>query len=205
MHVPHMDVSGWIGSWGYLGIFVFVFLGNLGFPVPEETVLIIAGFMAGQHELDLSAVYAIGIASAVTGDCFGFAFGRMGGQRLFERLASRFQFIRTRYERLRKFFILHGNKAVFMARFVAGARFLAGPMAGAAGMPFVRFLGWNVFGAIVWCPLITSIGYLLGGQLEWLAHRATVSIELLIGAVLVVLLFYWWRETHRPHGFDAGE
>ena len=41
-----------LGSWGYLGIFIAVFVGNLGVPVPEETVMLAAGFLAGRVLLD---------------------------------------------------------------------------------------------------------------------------------------------------------
>ena len=90
--------------------------------------------------------------------------GRTGGQHLLERLSARFAFVRRRIDQLRLFFDQHGSKAVFMARFITGARFLAGPMAGAAGMPFLRFLGWNVMGAITWCSLMVTIGYLVGDE-----------------------------------------
>src|SRR6266478_5978646 len=149
------DLPNLLASWGYLGIFLFVFVGNLGVPVPEESVLIGAGFLASRGLLDLEWVYVVAMASAVTGD-------RTGGQVLLERLAARFAFVRRRIAQLRLFFDQHGSKAVFMARFITGARFLAGPMAGAAGMPFLRFLGWNVMGALVWCSLMVTIGYLVG-------------------------------------------
>jgi len=126
------ELPSLLATWGYLGIFVFVFVGNLGVPVPEETVLIAAGFLASRSILDLEWVYVVAVASAVVGDCCGFLIGRTGGQRLLERLAERFEFVRRRIERLRLFFDQHGSKAVFMARFITGARFLAGPMAGAA-------------------------------------------------------------------------
>ena len=89
--------------------------------------------------------------------------------------------MRHRYERLQIFFHTHGSKAVFMARFIAGVRFMAGPMAGAAGMPFFRFLGWNVLGAIVWCTLVVTIGYLVGDELyrvTEMAHHAQRWIAL---------------------------
>ena len=73
--------------------------------------------------------------------------------------------MRTRYDRLQLFFQTHGSKAVFMARFITGVRFMAGPMAGACGMPFFQFLGWNVLGAIVWCSLVVTVGYLVGDEL----------------------------------------
>ena len=95
-------IANWLTTWGYLGIFVFVFIGNLGVPVPEETVLLAAGFLAGREILDLRWVYIITIVSAVTGDCCGFILGRTGGQRLLGRLADRFDFARNRYDRDRK-------------------------------------------------------------------------------------------------------
>jgi membrane protein DedA with SNARE-associated domain len=201
-HVPNpSQLSDWLSTWGYFGVFLCVFIGNLGIPVPEETVLLVAGFLAGRGDLSLEPLYLVGIGSAVVGDCCGFVFGRTGGQRLFERLAQRFAFVRTRYERLQNFFKVHGSKAVFMARFVAGARFMAGPMAGAAGMSFLRFLGWNVSGALIWCSLIISVGYLLGDELEWVAHVVhTASHWLALGIFLLgagIWLYFRERQQNR--------
>lgn len=191
----------WLETWGYFGVFACVFAGNLGIPVPEETVMLVAGFLAGREILHLEAVYAVAIVSAVMGDCGGFLFGRTGGQRVIAALADRFAFVRHRYDRLQMFFHAHGPKAVFMARFVAGARFLAGPMAGAAGMPFLRFLAWNVLGAIVWCTLVVTVGYLVGDGLyrvAMLVHSATRWALLAIILIGIVTGLLWWRERHQP-------
>jgi membrane protein DedA with SNARE-associated domain len=195
------EMTNWLSTWGYLGVFLFVFIGNLGIPVPEETVLLVGGFLAGRNALDLRTLYIVGIGSAVAGDCCGFLFGRTGGQKLLERLADRSEFVRTRYERLQVFFKTHGSKAVFMARFVAGARFMAGPMAGAAGMPFWRFLSWNLLGAMIWCSLVITVGYLVGDELEWVAHvahRASHWIALAVFLLLAGLWVFWWRERGQP-------
>jgi membrane protein DedA with SNARE-associated domain len=191
------NIVQWLANWGYLGIFVCVFVGNLGFPVPEETVMLVAGFLAGRGILDLKSVYLVGALSAVSVDCCGFWIGRHGGQRIIARLAARFSTIRQRYERLQMFFHTHGSKAVFMARFIAGVRFMAGPMAGAAGMPFPRFLGWNVLGAIVWCSTVVTIGYLVGDELyrvTEMAHHAQRWIALAALLLCFVFWFFWWRD-----------
>ena len=188
-----------LSSWGYLGIFVAVFVGNLGIPVPEETVMLAAGFLAGQALLDLRLVYVVVIISAVTGDCCGYLIGRSGGQRLLEWLATTFPFMRTRYERLQLFFRTHGSKAVFMARFITGVRFMAGPLAGACGMPFFQFLGWNVLGAMVWCSLVVTVGYLVGNELlPALAMAHQISRWLGLGAffLLLIVFVFWWRDRH---------
>jgi membrane protein DedA with SNARE-associated domain len=192
-------IAAWLATWGYLGIFISVFIGNLGIPVPEETVMLTAGFLAGRFILDLRFVYVVVILSAVTGDCCGYVIGRTGGQRLLLRLASRFEFMRTRYDRLQLFFQTHGSKAVFMARFITGARFMAGPMAGACGMPFFQFLGWNVLGAIVWCSMVVTVGYLVGDELyraASMAHQASRWIGLAGFILVIIVLVFWWRDRH---------
>jgi membrane protein DedA with SNARE-associated domain len=197
-HVPNpSELSDWLSTWGYLGVFICVFIGNLGIPVPEETVLLAAGFLAGRGDLSLQPLFLVGIGSAVIGDCCGFLFGRTGGQRLFEGLAQRFTFVRSRYERLQSFFCTHGSKAVFMARFIAGARFMAGPMAGAAGMSFLRFLGWNLSGALVWCSLIITIGYLVGDELEWVAHLVHAASYWVALALFLLSAAMWLRVRER--------
>ena len=199
--MPHVtspsELSDWLSTWSYLGVFICVFIGNLGIPVPEETVLLAAGFLAGRGDLSLKPLYLVGIGSAVTGDCLGFLFGRTGGQRLFERLAQRFAFVRIRYERLQSFFKAHGAKAVFMARFVVGARFMAGPMAGAAGMSFLRFLGWNLSGALIWCSLIITIGYLVGDELEGVAHVIHAASYWVAMGIFLLLAAIWLLWHHR--------
>ncbi len=195
------DIAGWLATWGYLGIFGCVFAGNLGVPVPEESVMLVAGFLAGRSLLDLRLVYLVVMASAVFGDCCGFMIGRHGGQRVILRLASHFEPIRRRYHRLQHFFQAHGPKAIFMARFITGVRFMAGPMAGAAGMPFARFLGWNVLGAIVWCSVVVTIGYLVGDELYHvaeMAHSASRWIALAAALIGIAIYFLWWRERHQP-------
>ena len=80
-----------------------------------------------------------------------------------------------------------------------GARFMAGPMAGAARMPFWSFLAWNLLGACVWCSLIITLGYFVGNQLDWVVHLAQESGRWMAAAVLVTLITTWlvWRRKRR--------
>ncbi len=199
------QAADWVATWGYLGIFLFIFFGNLGIPLPEEAVMLAAGFLAGHGLLDIRVVYLVSVGSAIVGDAGGYLVGRTGGQRVLERLANRFDFARRRYERLQGFFATHGAKAVFMARFIAGARFMAGPMAGAAGMKFWRFFGWNILGAVVWCTMVVTIGYVLGDELYRVLQSAQVTSRLISVVVIVALIglwYFWWRERGEPavHG-----
>lgn len=66
-------------------------------------------------------------------------------------------------------------------------------------MPFFQFLGWNVLGAIVWCSLVVTVGYLVGDELYralTTAHQASRWIELAGVAVAIVVFVFWWRDRH---------
>ncbi len=197
---PH-NIARVLETWGYVGIFVCVFVGNLGLPVPEESVVLAAGFLAGRDIMDLKAVVVVAFVSAVVGDNFGYMLGRTGGRQVLVRAANSSTWLRWRYMRFKSFFDVHGNKTVFLARFVAGLRFIAGPMAGALQMPFWRFFGWNVSGAAVWCAVVAYLGFLLGDQWETVARQFhSASPWVMIGAIVLIAGLYplWLRHRAAP-------
>ena len=71
-----LDLGQLISHWGYLAIFLFVILGNLGLPAPEESILVLAGYLVWQGKLRLPLVLAVGILSAIAGDNLGYWIGR---------------------------------------------------------------------------------------------------------------------------------
>src|SRR5260370_33215125 len=154
-----------VETWGYLGIFLCVFVGNLGFPVPAESVFSAAGFLAGRDILSLKMVILVAFVSAVVGDNFGYMLGRTGGRQVLVRVTGSSTWLRWRYLRFKAFFDAHGNKTIFVARFVAGLRFVAGPMGGALQMPFLRFFRWDGSGGVVGGTGGGVPGFFFGRQL----------------------------------------
>ncbi len=147
------DVSGLVAHWGYLAVFVIVVLGNVGLPVPEETALLAAGYLVWRGDLRLSLVLTVGIVSAVVGDNLGYWIGRRWGQGAVERFRRLIGIPSQRFESMRGVIVRWGPLGVFVARFIAGLRFLAGPLAGACGLHFTTFISANVLGAIVYVPV----------------------------------------------------
>jgi membrane protein DedA with SNARE-associated domain len=103
---------------------------------------------------------------------------------------------------MRRFVGRYGPVAVFLARFVIGLRFLAGPLAGSLDLPWRSFWIANVLGAVVYVPLMVGMGYAVGvglggyGAPLW---RAAVHAQqsLLLGAALLGLLYLGYRAVQR--------
>lgn len=183
------DPSTLLAQWRYAAIFLCVVLGNVGLPVPEETVLALAGYAAWRGDLHLPTVLAVGVISAVVGDNIGYWLGRRYGRAALERY-GRWAFVTP--EHLRKvssFMTRYGALAVFLARFVAGFRFLAGPLAGGAGLPPLTFTIANLLGALVYVPYAVGIGYGIGYGFGDVIQRLVGRIEhVVLAAVLVLTL-----------------
>ena len=188
------DLGLLLGHWGYAAVFLAVVLGNVGLPVPEETVLALAGYLVWQGELRLPAVLAVGVVSAVAGDNVGYWLGRRYGREAIERYGRRAFVTPDRLARITGLVSRYGAWAVFGGRFVAGLRFLAGPLAGATALAPARFLTANVLGACIFVPYAVGLGYAMGyglGDYVQRVRHAAGRIEhllLILAAVLTVAL-----------------
>jgi membrane-associated protein len=181
--------------WGYWTVLVGIMLENAGIPVPGETILIIASTLAASsHQLNIFVVAAIAIGSATAGDNLGFALGRHAGRRLllhYRRvLHIRPALIRKGEQLLQR----RGAAAIFFARFIAGLRFLAGPLAGVLRMPWRRFLVFNALGAIAWVATISSLAYFFGPALKSALENSDWAIAIL---VVSIAAFYFWRSRRK--------
>ncbi len=187
-----------INHWGYLAIVLFVILGNVGLPVPEESILVLAGYLAWRGDLKLSLVIAVGIISATAGDNIGYWTGRAYGRDAIERYGHWVLVTPERLESVWRFVNRYGPFGVLAARFIPGLRFMAGPLAGAGGLRPLVFLVANVIGAAVYVPYAVGIGfavgYGLGEYVERLRHLlGKVEHIVLIGTAIAAALLLGWR------------
>ena len=102
------DLTELIDHWGYGAIFLIVVLGNVGLPVPEETILLLAGYLVWRRTLRLSLVLTVGVVSAAAGDNLGYWIGRRYGSKRLARYSRRFVTEPARFEAMRRFIVPYG-------------------------------------------------------------------------------------------------
>ena len=188
------DLTHLFEHWGYLAIFVFVILGNVGIPVPEESILILAGYLVWQGALRLPLVLLVGILSAIAGDNLGYWVGRRYGQAAVVRYGRWVRLTPARLEGTRRFVTRYGGLGVFSARFITGLRFMAGPLAGSTGLAPLAFVTANTLGAMLYVPTMVAAGYGvaygLGDYLKQFEHVVgRIEQVVLVGAVLGTIAF----------------
>jgi len=201
----------WVGDhlnyyfahYGYWTILVGIMLESAGIPLPGETILIVASIQAAtNHQLNIFVVAAVAIFAAVVGDNLGYAAGRYGGRPLFNRYRKTLHIEESTICRGEELFAKHGSVTVFFARFIAGLRFLAGPLAGVLRMKWRRFMLFNALGAVAWVGVFVTLAYFFGEAFVRVLHHASWVIA---AAVVAAVLYAWWRFARRkaatrPHG-----
>ncbi|MFE5402729.1 DedA family protein [Streptomyces sp. NPDC056580] len=185
------DIAPILDHWGYWAVGGVIFVEDFGVPAPGETILIAAAVYAGAGQLNIFAVIAIGVFAAVLGDNVGYLIGRTGGHALVQRYGKYVFLPPERYEKAEKFFTRHGGKVVTVARFIEGLRQLNGIIAGAAEMPWPRFVAFNTLGALLWVGLWAGVGYYAGDHITTIyteVNRYSTYVLIALGVLVVAFV-----------------
>jgi membrane protein DedA with SNARE-associated domain len=166
----------------------------VGFLLPGETAVIIGGVLAYRHSVSLPVMALVVVAAAILGDSVGYEVGkRYGGRLLGSRVFAKHQDAIASGQRILR---RSGGRAVFLGRFTAFLRAVMPGMAGAAQMPYRKFLLFNALGGLIWGLGFTVLGYLAGASYHKLENYAgKVSQAILL--VVVVGLAIFAARRHR--------
>ena len=188
-----------ISSLGLLGVTVFIFAESglfFGFFLPGDSLLFTAGFLASKGILPLPELLIWSMLAAALGDSFGYAFGRRVGPAIFSKEDS-LLFRRSYVEKTRKFFALHGQKTIILARFVPVIRTFAPILAGVGEMSYRRFLVYNIVGGFLWVLSLCLSGYFLGQILPGVDQYLLPIVLVIIVISILPGACHFYRERVR--------
>jgi membrane-associated protein len=182
---------------GYWTLAITLLLENAGIPLPGETMLLFASFLAFEHhELNLGLIILVATGACTLGDNLGYWIGFHGGRRLLHRYQKFFHVSDESIVRGEKMFERFGPATVFFARFIFGLRVIAGPLAGVLRMQWRRFLAFNFLGAAVWVTVISWVGYFFGRHWQRLL-RVVGRANAVVFVVAVLVVWFLWRRYRR--------
>jgi membrane-associated protein len=194
MHWLYHTVRHFLLSWGYWAVIAGLLGENAGLPVPGETTLMFASFLANKTpHLKIYWVIVVGIAASITGDNIGFFLGRKFGSTLIRWVRkithSDEQDVAAAKDLIRH----HGGRTVFFARFIFGLRTIAGPLAGSLEMEWRRFVIFNALGAVAWVTSISLTGFAFANAFATLLDYFDKAAWALSVALFVMGYVIWRR------------
>ena len=181
------------GAWVYALLFIIVFVetGVVVMPfLPGDSLLFVAGALAGLGFMDYTTTCAVLLAAAILGDQSNYMIGRWFGPKVFQWEQSRF-FNRRAFDQAHAYYEKYGGITIIIARFAPFLRTFAPFVAGVAEMTRTKFTSYNVVGAVIWVVGIVTAGYFLGG-LPWVkANLDKIIWAMILIPGLIVLAGAW--------------
>jgi membrane-associated protein len=180
------------GAWIYAVLFLIVFCetGLVVTPfLPGDSLLFVAGAVAGAGDMNVAALMGTLVAAALCGDNVNYWVGRWIGPKVFHYERSRW-FNPSHLARAHAFYERHGGKTIILARFVPIVRTYVPFVAGVGAMPYLRYLAFCVLGALIWVVSLCLLGYWFGNQP--IVKNNLTAVILIIVAISVSPGFFAW-------------
>lgn len=168
----------------------------VGFVVPGESAAVVAGVASSIGHVSLPTAIAVIVLAAILGDTVGYEVGRhfFGPKLLEHRFLDKHA---HRIEKANAFLRRRGGIAVFLGRFTAFFRAMLPALAGAAGMPYSRFLKWNAIGGIIWGTGFVVLGHVAGSSYQQVSKKAGHDAAIGVALIVVIALLAWRIREHR--------
>lgn len=195
------SLAGSYGHWLYAILFLVIFAetGLVVFPfLPGDSILFIAGTVVAVAGLDVHVLALVLSLAAIIGDSVNYGVGHYIGPRVFHEPESRW-FKRAYLLRTQGFYDRYGGVTIIIGRFVPIIRTFAPFLAGVAGMPYRRFLPYNVIGGCLWIGLLVYAGYLFG-NIAWVKSNLSLIVIMIVIVSLIPAVTTFFRERHRKPG-----
>jgi membrane-associated protein len=182
------------GAWVYALLFVIVFIetGLVIWPfLPGDSLLFVTGTLAAAGGMDIVLVMTVLVSAALSGDNCNYWIGRWVGPRVFHYERSRW-FNPAHLKRAHDFYDRHGGKTIVLARFIPIVRTYVPFVAGIGSMPYARYIGWCVVGALAWVLSLCSAGYFFG-NIPQVKSNLTLVIMLIVLVSISPGLYAWLK------------
>jgi len=171
-------------QYAYPILFVWVLLEMLGVPIPSIPVLLTAGTLSATHRINGPLALLAVLAACLIGDTFWYYLGRRYGHAVLKLLCRLSFEASTCVVKTERYFERRGAVTLLFAKFVPGLSTVAAPIAGQTGMPYPRFLLYDLAGSVIWALAYLLAGFFFGD----LAQRSAAFFAML-GRFSVVIFF----------------
>lgn len=184
-------------DWGYLGIFLLMAIESSFIPFPSEIVLIPAGYLAHQGEMNLGMIMAAALGGSLVGALINYFLAFMLGRKLLLKYGKYFFISKATIEKMDTYFLKHGAISTFIGRLIPGIRQLISIPAGISHMNLAVFSLYTTLGAGIWAFILVMLGYTIGENQELLdTYLKQITIVVLL-ALGLLAIWYTYKQKNK--------
>ncbi|EAI1582644.1 DedA family protein [Campylobacter lari] len=185
-------------DWGYWGIIFLMFVESSFFPFPSEVVMIPAGYLAHQNELNFWICLLCGTFGALLGALLNYYLCYFLGREVLLKICKYFGVNEAKFAQFEAFFNKHGEISTFSGRLIPGLRQYISLPAGLARMNLKKFIFYTSLGAGIWCLILLILGYVLGKNEDLIKeYLHFVIIACIIFATMIVAIYIYIQKRKK--------
>ncbi|MDP3778945.1 MAG: DedA family protein [bacterium] len=179
--------------------FGLIYISAFGLPIPEEVVLLLAGYLAYLGFADFWTTIFVLSGSIVIADLSGYLLGRYAGDFLYEKILGRFEITRELVEKGKKYIDRFGEKVIVCTRPISGVRFVVPIMMGHFRMNVKKFIMYDLAATLPYTLILISLSYYLGSVFTLIANIDIIKrvIGWAIAAIVVLMLILRYIKKRR--------
>ncbi len=153
-------------SYGYLLLFAWVLVEQLGAPLPSVPVLLAAGALSAEHQLSFPLALLAGLAGSLIADSTWYCVGRRYGHHVMRVLCKLSLEPTICVRKTQDSFGRRRRLTLVVAKFVPALATLAPAVAGQNSMDFAPFLFYDGIGAGLYVGAVLAAGRFFGDLLK---------------------------------------
>jgi len=184
------NITAFVTSVGYWGIFFLMALESTMFPLPSELVMPFAGFLVANLTFGFWTVLIASTLGCLAGSLFSYYLGYYGGIPFVRKFGKYFLINEGHMKKSEEWFANKGDITILIGRFIPGIRHVISIPAGVSRMNVFEFSIFTVIGAGIWNAILIGLGYLL--EKNWkLVYAYTEYVDMFIVFILAIALIYY--------------
>lgn len=190
------DIPFIISTYGYVGIFIIVFLeSGIFFPLPGDSLLFTAGLLVAVLHLNLFTLIPLIFVATFLGGVMGYEIGinleRLRKYDFFRKI------LKEKYiDQTHKFFDKHGGFAIILSRFVPLVRTFMPIVAGIARMDYYKFIKYSLISSALWSTSVTLVGFFLGQIFPQIKDYISLIVLIIIIVSIFPMIFEYMKHKN---------
>lgn len=188
-YLPDQEtLSLWLVHYGSFALFALLAIGIILLPVPDETLMVLAGIFIYNGDLHLHTTLLAAYFGAICGISVSYLIGRTVGHHLLYKYGGWLGLTEPRLKEVHNWFEHYGKWTLFLGYFIPGVRHLTGIVAGSTELSFRSFALFAYSGAIVWASTFMSIGYFVGDYWYTIIEKIEITSDTLIFIIVITII-----------------
>lgn len=192
-------------DFGYLGIWMLIFMENVFPPIPSEVILPFSGFLTTYTEMRLWGVILSATVGSVTGGYILYGVGYLLNEERLEqvldgKIGRILHFKKEDVHKTMAWFHRYGNATVFFCRCVPVLRSLISIPAGMTKMSLITFTLYTTVGSFIWNVLLVSLGAWAGdswGTVSGYIAMYSDVVKIILGGIIISVVIYYFRKKKK--------